>query len=165
MLSRYQPATKTITYPCNSWPLIGSAVVRTLAVDEINNTSCFGRASSPDTAAPTFTQHQTSIRQRLPPANLPASRSRCDHGGGHRQHQDQDPPSAGETTEEEECCRGDELTLKYGRCLCVGANSQVSRLPVWLLHARDGDVHLHSAEEQAQTQHGGHHAGVGGSVF
>lgn len=49
--------------------------------------------------------------------------------------------------------------------VCVGANSQVSRLPVWLLHARDGDVHLHSAEEQAQTQHGGHHAGVGGSVF
>lgn len=67
-----------------------------LILVEMNATSCLGRASTPDTAAPTFTQRQTSFRQRLPPANLPASRSRRDHGGGHRQHQDQAPPSAGE---------------------------------------------------------------------
>lgn len=38
---------------------------------------------------------QTLFSQRLPPAALPASRSRRHHGGGRRQHQDQDPPCTG----------------------------------------------------------------------
>lgn len=35
-----------------------------------------------------------------------------------------------------------------------GANSEGSRLPVWFLHSRDGDVHLHPAEEQTSAHHG-----------
>lgn len=48
--------------------------------------------------------------------------------------------------------------------LCVGADRQDPRLPVRLLHAWDGDVHLRAAEEPAQTHPGGHHPGPGWSV-
>lgn len=43
----------------------------------------------------------------------------------------------------------------------VGENSEGSWLPVWLLHSRDGDVHVRSAEEQPSAHHGGHHTGSG----
>lgn len=46
----------------------------------------------------------------------------------------------------------------------AGANSEGSRLPVWLLHPRHGDVHVRSAEEQTTAQHGGHHPGSGWCV-
>lgn len=46
---------------------------------------------------PSPSPHRQTLRsQRLPPADLPAPRSRRDHGGGYRQHQDQDPPCTGE---------------------------------------------------------------------
>lgn len=117
MLSRYQPATKTIVYPYNSWSLIGS--------DSPNAAPSMRLTTLPVSVVLTvlmrqaFTPHQTCFCQRLPPTDLPASRSRCDHGGGHRQHQDQDPPSASETTEEEECWREDEPPLKYAQCSCA----------------------------------------------
>lgn len=46
---------------------------------------------------PSPSPHRQTLRsQRLPLADLPAPRSRRDHGGGYRQHQDQDPPCTGE---------------------------------------------------------------------
>lgn len=42
-----------------------------------------------------------------------------------------------------------------------GANSEGSWISVWILYSRDGDVHVHSAEEQASADHGGHQGSSG----